>query len=104
MVLPSGGGWLLLVLSTMAFAVIRMRQLLVLHDDHLEVTVFRTRSVPWSEIRGFEAGTAMRGGTLIETTDGPVHAIAPCSWWGGPADPADLESLRRELAARRRRR
>ena len=104
LVLPSGSGWLLVVLGTVVFGSLRLRQLLVLDKDHLEVTVFRTRRVPWSEIRGFEAGTGMRGGTLIDTSDGPVHSIAPCSWWGGPAVPADLESLRRELARRSRRR
>jgi len=82
------------------FAALRLRQLLVLADDHLEVTVFRTRRIPWAQVQGFEPGSTFRGGTQIQTSSGVVHSISPCSWWGGPAQAADIEALRREARAR----
>lgn len=100
MVLPSDGTALFVVLVAFGFAALRLRQLLVLREDHLEVTVLRTRRIPWADIQGFESGTTLRGGTQIQTTAGVVHSIAPCSWWGGPADAADIEVLRREARAR----
>lgn len=95
LVFPSESGGIIALGVATAFAIIRLRQLLVLHEDHISVTVLRTRRIPWSDIEGFSAGSSMRGGTLIQTTDGEVHSVAPCSWWGGPAAPADLETLQR---------
>lgn len=100
LVFPSEGKWVFVVVSTILFGVIRLRQLLVLTDDHLEVTVFRTRRIPWAQVHGFDAGSTFRGGTQIETSSGPVYSIAPCSWWGGPAEAEDIEALRREAHAR----
>jgi hypothetical protein len=100
LVFPSEGKWVFVVVFTILFGVIRLRQLLVLTDDHLEVTVFRTRRIPWAQVQGFEAGSTFRGGTQIETPSGVVYSIAPCSWWGGPAEAADLDALRREAHAR----
>ena len=88
------------MVGTTPFGTVRLRQITVLHEDHLEVTVFRTRRLPWSEIHGFEGGSAMRGGTLIETTDGPVHSSRPGAGRGVP--PADLQTLRRQVALRTR--
>jgi hypothetical protein len=85
-------------------AALRLRQLVVLGEDHLQVTVVRTRRIPWAEVEGFHQGTGLRGGTRIETAHGVVHAVAPCSWWGGPASEADIETLRRVRASRLRRR
>ena len=96
-------GRFVIVFSTV-FGVLRMRQLTVLTDEHVEVTVVRTRRIPWADIEGFEAGSGMRGGTIVHTSGGDVHAISPCSWWGGPASPSDLETLARMLASRARRR
>lgn len=98
--LRSNGGWAFVVLFVALFTILRIRQLLVLQDDHIEVTVLRTRRIPWSQVQGFEAGTSLLGGTQIQTSSGVVHSIAPCSWWGGPAEEGDLETLRRELRAR----
>lgn len=98
---PSQRTWPLVVIIVVAFLVIRIRQLLVLTDEHLEVTVFRTRRIPWDQVQEFEPGSTFRGGTQILTCSGVVHSIAPCSWWGGPAEPADIEALRREARARR---
>lgn len=100
LVLPSDGIALFVLVFVFGFAALRLRQLLVLHDDHLEVTVLRTRRIPWADIQGFEPGTTFRGGTRIDTTSGAVHSVAPCSWWGGPAAEADIEVLRREARAR----
>jgi len=97
---PSDGIWTVVVLFTVMFAALRLRQLLVLADDHLEVTVFRTRRIPWAQVQGFEPGSTFRGGTQIQTSSGVVHSISPCSWWGGPAQAADIEALRREARAR----
>lgn len=100
-VFPFEGVWPFVVVFVTLYAANRMRQLMVLKDDHLEVTVFRTRRIPWAEVQGFEPGSAWRGGTEVLTTSGVVYATAPSSWWGGPADVADLEVLRREARARR---
>ena len=100
LVFPSEGKWVFVVAFTILFGVIRVRQLLVLTDDNLEVTVLRTRRIPWDQVQGFEPGSTFRGGTRIETSSGVVHSIAPCSWWGGPAEAADLEALRRAAHAR----
>jgi hypothetical protein len=100
LVFPSEGKWVLVVVFTILFGVIRLRQLLVLTEEHLEVTVFRTRRIPWTQVQGFEAGSTFRGGTQIETSSGVVYSIAPCSWWGGPAEAADLDALRRAAKAR----
>lgn len=100
LVFPSEGRWVFVVVFTIVIGVIRLRQLLVLTDEHLEVTVFRTRRIPWAQVQRFEAGSTFRGGTRIETSSGVVHSIAPCSWWGGPAEAADLDALRREAHAR----
>lgn len=98
---PSEGTGMVAVFGVVAFALVRLRQLMVLAEDHLEVTVLRTRRIPWSEVQGFERGSTLRGGTQVQTTSGVVHSISPCSWWGGPADEADIETLRREALARR---
>ena len=104
LIFPSDGTWGFVVVFLTVFGVLRMRQLTVLTDEHVEVTVVRTRRIPWADIEGFEAGSGMRGGTIVHTSGGDVHAISPCSWWGGPASPADLETLARMLASRARRR
>lgn len=104
LVLGSEGSAAFAMLFVGLFAVLRLRQLLVLGEDHLQVTVLRTRRIPWAEVQDFQQGSGLRGGTRIETTQGVVHAVAPCSWWGGPAAEADLETLRRVRAARLRRR
>jgi hypothetical protein len=96
----SEGGWVPVVLIASLSGAIRLRQLLVLTDDHLEVTVFRTRRIPWAQVEGFEPGPVVRGGTQIQTSSGVVYSVAPCSWWGGPAEAADIEALRREARAR----
>ena len=100
LVFPSDATGLFVLVLVFGFAALRLRQLLILRDEHLEVTVLRTRRIPWADIQGFEPGTTLRGGTRIQTTTGVVHSIAPCSWWGGPANEADLEVLRREARAR----
>jgi hypothetical protein len=100
LVFPSEDKWFFVMFFTIVFGIIRLRQLLVLTDEHLEVTVFRTRRIPWAQVRAFEAGSTFRGGTQIETSSGVVHSISPCSWWGGPAEAAALEALRREAQAR----
>ena len=102
--LQSEGSVALAMLFVAIFAALRLRQLLVLHDDHIEVTVLRRRRIPWAEVEGFDAATGIRGGTRILTSGEVVHAVAPCSWWGGPAKEADIETLRRMRAARARRR
>ncbi len=99
-IFPSEGKWTFVLLFVILFAIVRLRQLLVLTDDHLEVTVFRTRRIPWAEVHGFEPGSVLRGGTEIQTSSGVVYSISPCSWWGGPAVAADIEALRREALAR----
>ena len=104
LIFPSDGTWGFVVVFLTVFGVLRMRQLTVLTDEHVEVTVVRTRRIPWADIEGFEAGSGMRGGTIVHTSGGDVHAISPCSWWGGPASPSDLETLARMLASRARRR
>lgn len=101
LVLRSERAWAFVALVVVLLGVLRLRQLLVLTDDHLEVTVIRTRRIPWSEVRGFEPGSTWWGGTRIQTSSGVVHSVAPCSWWGGPAAEADLETLRREARVRR---
>lgn len=98
---PSERTWALVVLFVVLFGLLRLRQLMVLAEDHLEVTVFRTRRIPWSEVQGFEPASTIPGGTQVRTSSGVVHSIAPCSWWGGPADEADIEVLRREARIRR---
>lgn len=97
---PTLGSGMFVVVFVVGITALRLRQLLVLHDDHLEVTVLGRRRIPWAQIQGFDAGGWLRGGTQIQTTSGVVHSVAPCSWWGGPAEEADLEALRRELRAR----
>jgi hypothetical protein len=101
LIFPSEGTWTFFVVFVVGFSVVRIRQLLVLTDDHLEVTVFRTRRIPWDQVQGFEPGSRLRGGTEIQTSSGVVYSVSPCSWWGGPAEAADLETLRREARARR---
>ena len=98
---PSEDTWTFVVLFVVAFGLLRLRQLMVLAEDHLEVTVLRTRRIPWSEVQGFEPGSRFRGGTQVQTTSGVVWSVSPCSWWGGPANEADIETLRREARARR---
>ncbi len=104
LIFPSDGIWGFVLVFLTVFGVLRMRQLTVLTDEHVEVTVVRTRRIPWADIEGFEAGSGMRGGTIVHTSGGDVHAISPCSWWGGPASPSDLETLARMRASRARRR
>lgn len=101
LIFPSEGTWTFFVVFVVGFSVVRIRQLLVLTDDNLEVTVFRTRRIPWDQVQGFEPGSRLRGGTEIQTSSGVVYSVSPCSWWGGPAEAADLETLRREARARR---
>jgi hypothetical protein len=101
LVFPTEGSWTFAIVFVVGFVVVRLRQLMVLTDDHLEVTVFRTRRIPWAQVEGFEPGSRWRGGTQVQTTSGPVWSVSPCSWWGGPADAADLDVLRREARARR---
>lgn len=104
LVFSADGVWAFVLVAITVALVIRMRQLLVLGDDHVQVTVLRTRRIPWSQIEGFEAGSTLRGGTVIHTSEGEVWSVSPCSWWGGPANPQDLETLERLLRSRSRRR
>ena len=103
-IFPFDSTWLFVIVFVTVLGVLRMRQLTVLTDEYVEVTVLRTRRIPWADIEGFEAGSGFRGGTIVRASDGDIHAIAPCSWWGGPANQSDLETLQRLLAARGRRR
>jgi hypothetical protein len=96
--------WAFVIVGITLTLVLRIRQLLVLGDEHVEVTVLRTRRIPWSQIEGFEAGSSIRGGTVIRTSEGDVWSVSPCSWWGGPADQQDLDTLQRMLTSRGRRR
>jgi hypothetical protein len=100
LIVPTEGMWTFVVVFVVVFTVIRMRQLMVLTEDHLEITVFRTRRIPWAQVQGFEPGSTFRGGTQVRTASGTLYSIAPCSWWGGPAEVADIEVLRREARAR----
>lgn len=102
-VMPFDGAWLFVITVVLVLLALRVRQLTVLEEDHLAVTVVRTRRIPWVDIQGFEPGSTLRGGAVVRTTAGDVRAVAPCSWWGGPADPADLATLRRTRDARARR-
>jgi hypothetical protein len=100
LILPSELTVALIVLVPFCFLVLRLRQLLILAEDHLEVTVLRTRRIPWEKVQGFEAGSRLRGGTMILTDAGVVHSVAPCSRWGGPPAEADLATLHRMLTSR----
>jgi len=104
LLLGTEGSGAFAMLFVALFAVLRMRQLVILGEDHLQVTVLRTHRIPWTEVEDFQPASGLRGGTRIQTANGVVHAVAPCSWWGGPADEADIETLRRVRAARLRRR
>jgi len=102
LLVPGQSRLLLIVLVPFVLAMLRLRQLLVLTDDRLEVTVVRTRRIPWELVEGFEPAPAWRGGTLIRTSTGIVHSVAPCSWWGGPAAAEDLDNLERIRLSHRR--
>jgi hypothetical protein len=71
--------------------VMRMRQQMVI-DDH-GVTVNRKRTVAWADIRGFTPGPGFLSGTIVVNNGKPMHAAAPCSWWGGPASADQLAAL-----------
>jgi hypothetical protein len=101
LVFPTEGSWAFAIVFVFVYSMIRLRQLMVLTDDHLEITVIRTRRIPWAQIEGFEPGSRFRGGTQVLTTSGAVWSVSPCSWWGGPADADDIEVLRREARVRR---
>lgn len=98
---PSPGSWTYLVVFCLGFGLLSARQRLVCTPEGVLVTVLSTRRVPWSEIRGFEAGSMWRGGTRILTTSGAVWAPASSSWWGGPAPVLEVEALERVLATSR---
>lgn len=100
LIFPSEGIWAFVVVFWLLLTVVRLRQLLVLTDDHLEVTVFRTRRIPWAEVQGFEPGSRFLGGTQILTSGGVVWSVSPCSWWGGPAEASEIQALQREARAR----
>ena len=101
LVFPTEGSWAFAIVVVFLYMILRLRQLMVLTDDHLEITVIRTRRIPWAQIEGFEPGSRLRGGTEVQTISGVVWSVSPCSWWGGPAEESDLEVLRREARARR---
>lgn len=92
---PWPGGWMCVVVFCLSFGLISARQRLSCTSEGVQVTVLRTRQVPWGEILGFEAGSTWRGGTRILTTSGVVWAPTPSSWWGGPALAHDLAALER---------
>lgn len=102
LLVPGQSRLLLVVLVPFVLAMLRLRQLLVLTDERLEVTVVRTRRIAWDQVEGFQPAPAWRGGTLIRTASGTVHSVAPCSWWGGPAAAEDLETLERLRLSHRR--
>ena len=101
LVFPTEGSWTFAIVVVLGYTILRLRQLMVLTEDHLEITVIRTRRIPWAQIEGFEPGSRFRGGTQVLTTSGAVWSVSPCSWWGGPADADDIEVLRREARVRR---
>ena len=85
LVFPSEGKWVFVVVFTILFGVIRLRQLLVLTDDHLEVTVFRTRRIPWAQVQGFEAGQPSAAGRRSRPRQGSSTRSLPAP--GGEAPP-----------------
>ena len=101
LVRPRPTGWTYLMIFFLVVGLLIARQRLACTPEGVQATLFRTRLVPWSEIRGFEAGSTWRGGTWILTTSGAVWAPAPSSWWGGPASAQDLEVLERALTINR---
>ena len=50
LIFPSDGIWGFVVVFSTVFGVLRMRQLTVLTDEHVEVTMVRTRRIPWADI------------------------------------------------------
>ncbi len=93
---PAWGAWLFAVLLPIAL-VLRVRQRIVVDETGVEVTILKTRRIPWADVQGFGSGTGWMGGTIVWTSSGPVRSIAPCSWWGGrPSDGqlALLEAIR----------
>jgi hypothetical protein len=57
LVFPTEGSWTFAIVVVFVSAIVRLRQLMVLTDDHLEITVIRTRRIPWAQVEGFEPGS-----------------------------------------------
>ena len=98
-VLPSEGSVAFVIMFTFFFAILRLRQLLVLEEDRLEVTVLRTRRIPWADVQGFELVDASRGDPDPDVL-GRRALDRSLLLVGGPAAAADIEALRREARAR----
>jgi len=70
---------------------------LVLDPSGVTVTIYRARTVPWSDVVRFEPGSNWVGGVRIVTTGGVLRSRVPCSSMGFQARPdqiAQLEAFR----------
>lgn len=77
--------------------VMRRRIALVLDPSGVTVTVYRARTMPWSDVVRFEPGSPWVGGAHIITNGGVLRSRVPCSSMGLRARPdqiAQLEAFR----------
>lgn len=86
--------WLIAAILT-GNVVLRLRQKTVLDNEGIEVTYLTKKRIPWREVAGFKATRGAGGGVTILTAAGPVRSAVPCSWWGGPPRPGQVEMLER---------
>ena len=72
----------------------RSRQRLMVGPDGVSVRVFTEKLIPWQNFHSVERASLLRGGVRVDTNVGAVWSIAPCSWWGGPASPQQVDAIR----------
>ena len=93
--------WLAFVIVVLS-ALMYLRQGLVVTAEGVEVTLIRTQRIPWSQVRGFERGSGLRGGMRVLTPSGKVWSPAPSSWWGGPATAEQISEVAAARPTRKR--
>ena len=76
LVRPRPTGWTYLMIFFLVVGLLIARQRLACTPEGVQATLFRTRLVPWSQIRGFEAGSTWRvglGSSLLPARCGRRH-------------------------------
>ena len=73
----------------------RRSELRLTPDDAFVSEPFGDRVVRWRDVTAVHRSSRWSGGLVLVTRSDRIRCPAPCSWWGGPASPAQVAEVER---------